>query len=386
MNSCFHRSPSWRLSHWSALLIAGWLLLIDASALASPVRIKDIARVQGQRQHIVVGYGIVTGLAGTGDSAGNRATRQSIANMLAQFNLTVPAEAVTSRNVAAVIVSAALPGFAKPGDAVDVTVTSMGDARSLVGGSLLLAPLKGPDGHIYALAQGSLTVGGYKYDANGNVTQKNHPTAATVPGGAIVEQSPPVDEATSRGVGTFSISLFDADYTTASRVAEAINREIGSAPAKAIDAQGVVVNVPTDYQGRMVELVRRIESLEVATDQRARVVVNERTGTVVSGAFVRIEPVAISYGDLKISVSSETNVSQPIVTGGYNPGLSSVPYTNTRVDVKEQGGAALVTQSGGTVSDLVQALARLKTNTRDVVSILKALKSAGALHAELVVQ
>lgn len=367
-------------------LIGSALALSFANASASPVRIKDIARVQGQRQHSIVGYGIVTGLAGTGDSASNRATRQSIANMLAQFNLSIPPEAVNSRNVAAVIVSASLPAFAKPGDAVDVTVTSLGDARSLVGGNLLLAPLKGPDGHVYALAQGSLTVGGYKYDANGNVTQKNHPTAATVPGGAVVELSPPVGNNAAQGATSFSISLFDSDYTTASRMAEVINREIGASTAAAIDSQGVAVNVPASYQGHMVDLVRRIESLEIVTDQRARVVVNERTGTVVSGAAVRIEPVAISYGDLKISVSSETNVSQPIVVGGFNPGVSSVPYTNTRVDVREQSGAALVTQAGGTVSDLVQALAKLKTNTRDVVSILKALKSAGALHAELVVQ
>lgn len=370
----------------SSAIALGGLLGAAHDATASQVRIKDIARVQGQRQHSIVGYGIVTGLAGTGDSASNRATRQSIANMLAQFNLSVPPEAVTSRNVAAVVVSAALPAFAKPGDAVDVTVTSLGDARSLVGGSLLLAPLKGPDGHTYALAQGALTVGGYKYDANGNVSQKNHPTAATVPGGAIVELSPPVDASATPASASFSISLLDADYTTAGRMADAINREVGSVVAKALDAQGVQVSVPQAYQGRIVDLVRRIETLEISTDQRARVVINERTGTVVSGASVRIEPVAISYGDLKISVASETNVSQPIVLGGYNPNVSSVPYTNTRVDVREQSGAALVTQSGGTVSDLVQALAKLKTNTRDVVSILKALKSAGALHAELVVQ
>jgi len=169
-------------------------------------------------------------------------------------------------------------------------------------------------------------------------------------------------------------------------MADAINRELGPMTAVAVDAQGVEVKVPTAYQSRLVDLLRRIESLELMTDQRARVVVNERTGTVVSGATVRIEPVAISYGDLKISVSTESNVSQPFVSGGINPGVTSVPYSNTRVDVREQSGAALVTQAGGTVADLVQALAKLKTNTRDVVSILKALKSAGALHAELLVQ
>ncbi|MDO9005743.1 MAG: flagellar basal body P-ring protein FlgI [Aquabacterium sp.] len=369
-----------------ALCAAGATAAPNPAASADDVRIKDIARVQGQRQHNIVGYGIVTGLAGTGDSSSNRATRQSIANMLSQFNLSIAPDMVSSRNVAAVMVSAAMPAFAKPGDSVDITVTSMGDARSLVGGNLLLAPLKGPDGKIYALAQGALTVGGYKYDANGNITQKNHPTAATVPGGATVEVSPPMAASVAKNTESFSIALLESDYTTASRVAEAINRELGGVAAAPIDAQSVEVTVPRQYAGRMVELIRRIESLQVSPDQRARVVINERTGTVVSGAAVRISPVAISYGDLKISVVSETAVSQPLVVGWAPSGVSSVPYTNSRIDVQEQAGATLVTNSGGTVSDLVQALAKLKTNTRDVVSILKALKSAGALHAELVVQ
>lgn len=370
------------------IIIAAALLgaLAPLSVTASQVRIKDVARVQGQRQHAIVGYGIVTGLAGTGDSASNRATRQSIANMLAQFDLTLPPEAVNSRNVAAVMVSAQVPAFARPGDTVDVVVTSVGDARSLVGGSLVLAPLKGPDGRVYALAQGGLTVGGYKYDANGNVVQKNHPTAATVPAGAVIEISPPVSPSTDRQSEGFAIALYESDYTTAARMADAINQQLGGGVATPMDAQGVTVNVPKAYRGQLVELIRKIEAIEINTDQRARVVVNERTGTVVAGASVRISPVAISYGDLKISVTSETNVSQPIVVGGYNPGIASVPYTNTRVDVREQNGGTLVTGQGGTVADLVQALARFKTHTRDMVSILKALKAAGALHAELVVQ
>lgn len=365
---------------------AGLMVLCLAAASHASVRIKDIARVQGQRQHSIVGYGIVTGLAGTGDSPGNRSTRQAIANLMAQFSLTVPVDSVNSRNVAAVVVSASLPAFVSPGDTVDVTVTSVGDARSLVGGNLLLAPLKGPDGQIYALAQGALTVGGYKYDANGNVMQKNHPTAAVVPGGATVEVSPPAAASVQSSTREFSIALLESDYTTAGRVADAINQDLGVGAARPVDAQNVAVSVPAQYQGRLVDLVRRIEVLDVRPDQRARVVINERTGTVVAGAGVQIAPVAISYGDLKISVVSDNAVSQPLVIGGFVPGVSSVPYTNTRVDVREQSGAALVTKSGGTVADLVQALARLKTNTRDVVSILKALKAAGSLHAELIVQ
>jgi flagellar P-ring protein FlgI len=374
-----------RTSIVMASLVAA-ALLQGQTAIGAAVRIKDLARIQGQRQHSIVGYGIVTGLAGTGDSASNRATRQSIANMLAQFDLTLPPEAVNSRNVAAVMVTAQLPTFSRQGDALDVTVTSMGDARSLVGGNLLLAPLKGPNGIVYALAQGPLTVGGYKYDANGNVTQKNHPTAAIVPGGAVVELAAPDATSTTRDNKEFSISLYESDYTTAARVAEAINQEIGPATATAQDAQGVSIRVPSAYQGRVVELVKRIENLQVNADQKARVVINERTGTVVAGASVKIEPVAITYGDLKISVVAETTVSQPLVIGGINPGVATLPYTNTRVDVREQSGGALVTGNAGTISDLVNALSRLKTHTRDVVSILKALKAAGALHAELVVQ
>lgn len=374
---------------WTSRIVSGLvglMILAMVSTSHAAVRIKDIARVQGQRQHSIVGYGIVTGLAGTGDSPGNRATRQAISNLMAQFNVGVPVESVNSRNVAAVVVSASLPAFANAGDTVDVTVTSVGDARSLVGGNLLLSPLKGPDGQVYALAQGALTVGGYKYDANGNVMQKNHPTAAVVPGGATVEVPPPTAASVQQGTHEFSIALLESDYTTAGRVADAINAELGASTARPVDAQSVAVNVPVSYQGRLVDLVRRIEVLDVRPDQRARVVINERTGTVVAGAAVQIAPVAISYGDLKISVVSDNAVSQPLVIGGFAPGVSSVPYTNTRVDVREQSGAALVTKTGGTVADLVQALARLKTNTRDVVSILKALKAAGSLHAELIVQ
>ncbi len=374
---------------WTSRIVSGLvglMILAMVSTSHAAVRIKDIARVQGQRQHSIVGYGIVTGLAGTGDSPSNRATRQAISNLMAQFNVGVPVESVNSRNVAAVVVSASLPAFANAGDTVDVTVTSVGDARSLVGGNLLLSPLKGPDGQVYALAQGALTVGGYKYDANGNVMQKNHPTAAVVPGGATVEVPPPTAASVQQGTHEFSIALLESDYTTAGRVADAINAELGASTARPVDAQSVAVNVPVSYQGRLVDLVRRIEVLDVRPDQRARVVINERTGTVVAGAAVQIAPVAISYGDLKISVVSDNAVSQPLVIGGFAPGVSSVPYTNTRVDVREQSGAALVTKTGGTVADLVQALARLKTNTRDVVSILKALKAAGSLHAELIVQ
>jgi len=359
-------------------------LLAFSAVAAGGARIKDIARVQGNRQHALVGYGIVTGLAGTGDTQGNRATKQTLANLLSQFSLSLPPELVTSRNVAVVMVSGNLPNFAKLGDGIDVTVTSLGDAKSLVGGNLLLAPLKAPNGRTYVLAQGALTVGGYRYESNGTVGQKNHPTVATVPGGGIVEVAPPAPDLAE--VTTFAVSLLEADYTNAARVADAINQALGAEFAQARDPDAVSVRVPDAYRGRFVELMRMIESLEIAPDFRARVVVNERTGTVVSGAAVRISAAAISYGELRISIVADNSVSQPALVRDTGSGVRTERVANSRIDLQEQGGATLVTQAGGTIADLVQALAKLRTSARDVVSVLKALKASGAMHAELIVQ
>ena len=218
----------------SCLLIA---VIQQSSAAAGGARIKDIARVQGSRTHALVGYGIVSGLAGTGDSQGNRATRQTLSNLLAQFNLTLPPESITSRNVAVVLVSANLPNFARQGDAVDVTVTSMGDARSLDGGNLLLTPLRGPNNRTYVLAQGALTVGGYRYEANGTVGQKNHPTVGTIPAGGLVEAAPPAPDLGQMEI--FAVSLLEPDYTNAARIADAINVALGPGTAWAHDPDAV---------------------------------------------------------------------------------------------------------------------------------------------------
>jgi flagellar P-ring protein precursor FlgI len=371
----------------AAALLAGLVSAAAHAAADDGARIKDIARVQGSRAHALVGYGIVTGLAGTGDSASNRTTRQTIANLLSQFNLTLPPEAVTSRNAAVVLVSADLPNFARQGDAIDVTVTSLGDARSLVGGSLLLTPMRAPNNRTYVLAQGPLTVGGYRYEANGTIGQKNHPTVATVPGGGIVEVAPPAPAPGE--ADSFSVSLLEPDYTNAARIADAINHALGDGTAKARDPEAVSVTIPPAYRDRFVDLMRVIESLQIAPDFRARVVVNERTGTVVSGANVRIAQTAISYGELRISIVTDNAVSQPFqafITGGVNNAARTQEFSNSRIDLQEQGGATLVTQPGGTIADLLQALGKLHTSARDVVSVLKAVKAAGALNAELIVQ
>lgn len=367
-----------------AVLIVGALCAGTASAMAADaIRVKDLGKLQGWRDNALFGTGIVTGLAGTGDSPSNRTTRQSLANVLSQFNLTITPEQVQSRNVAVVMVSATLPTFAREGDALDVTVSSAGDARSLVGGTLLTTPLKAANGRVYALAQGGLTVGGYRYDANGNVVQKNHPTAGAIPNGATVEVGVRAAMLDERQNVTFVLT--EPDFTTASRVASAINSQLGGGVAKARDASGIEIAVPPSQRDELVGLFTRIENVMVEPDRRAKVVINERTGTVVSGGDVRISKVAISHGDIKIAISNQNTASQPYGVWGGGPDIRTAIVTNTRIDVDEPSGSGFVT-GANTVSDLVQSLSRLKTSTRDVISILRAVKAAGALHGELIVQ
>lgn len=366
----------------AAMLLAG-----SPSAWArdsDSIRVKDLGRMRGWRDNALVGYGVVTGLAGSGDSPTNRTTRQALANVFSQFNLTVAPEQVQSRNVAVVMVTAALPTFAREGDTLDITVTSAGDARSLVGGSLLMTPLKAANGRVYALAQGPLSVGGYRYDANGNVVQKNHPTVGSVPSGATVEVGVTAQIVNADQNVTFVLA--EPDYTTATRIAAAINRQLGSGLAKARDAAGIEIHVPDANREQLVNYLTQIENVMVEPDRRAKVVINERTGTVVSGGDVRISKVAISHGDLKISIATQNTASQPLVIGRGGADVRTAIVTNSRVDVDEQNGPGYLAPNNDTVADLVESLAKLKTNTRDIISILRAIKAAGALHAELVVQ
>lgn len=363
--------------------VLAFAFLAPSFSSAESVRIKDLGRLQGWRENALVGTGIVTGLAGTGDSSGNRAARQVMSNVMSQFNVSIPPEQIQSRNVAVVLVTASLPTFARVGDAVDVTVTSSGDARSLVGGTLLITPLKAVNGKVYALAQGALSVGGYRYDANGNVVQKNHPTAAVVPNGATVEVGVTANMLSAENRVTFVLN--EPDYTTAQRVVDAVNRSWGAQLAVARDASAVEVDVPLEQRAHLVPFVARLETLSVEPDRRAKVVVSERTGTVVTGGDVRIARVAISHGDIKLNITSETEASQPHVNfGPAGPGVRTALVTNTRVEVQETGPGFLA--SGTTVADLVQSLSKMKTPTRDVISILRAVKAAGALHAELIIQ
>jgi flagellar P-ring protein precursor FlgI len=330
-----------------------------------------------------VGYGLVTGLAGTGDSNGNKATRQAIANTLANFDVALPPDQVRSRNAAAVMVFASLPPFANEGDAIDVTVTSLGDARSLTGGVLLMTPLKGPDGRVYALAQGPLSVGGYKYDFNGNVIQKNHPTVGAIPAGGIVEVAPPQGLAAREGALTYVLD--QADSTTAERIAAAVNKTAGREIARPRSAAAVDIQVPPERLSNMTRFVASIENTTVAADHRARVVIDERTGTVVAGGSVQIDKVVIAHGDLKISIATEFSVSQPTMVVQPGPSTRTAVVANSTLTATEPGEATFVPPGHNTVADLIQALAKLKTSTRDVISILRAVKAAGALHADLVI-
>ena len=362
-------------------LMAGLLL---APVQAQSLRIKDIGKMQGWRENALVGYGLVTGLAGTGDSARNKSTRQSIANLMARFDLTIAPEDIQSRNVAVVTMTASLAPFARVGDTLDVSVTSIGDARSLVGGTLLLAPLKGPDGRVYALAQGALAVGGYKYDLNGNVIQKNHPTVGAIPNGGTIEvavSSPIMDAQNS-----VTFVLAQPDYTTANRVALAINAAMGSKMAQVQDASGIEIQVPQARRERLAEFLAALENVQVEPDRRAKVVIDERTGTVVTGGDVRIAKVAIAQGDLKVSIVTENNSAQTLFSRQAGVALNAGAVSQTRVNVDDNNEASFIAANNNTVADLVQALNRIKTNTRDIISILRAVKAAGALHAELIVQ
>ncbi|WP_332826883.1 flagellar basal body P-ring protein FlgI [Ramlibacter sp.] len=364
------------------LAVLLWSMAWTCAAKEAPMRVKELGKVQGWRDNILVGTGIVTGLAGTGDSAANRTTRQALSNVLSQFSLSVPPEQVNSRNVAVVMVSAALPAFAREGDTLDVTVASSGDARSLLGGNLLLTALRAPNGRVYALAQGALSIGGHRYDANGNVVQKNHPTAGAIPNGATVEVGMAGVQVAPSQV-TFVLN--EPDYTTATRIVAAIHAQVAPGIARARDASGIDIDVPAELRQETVAFLSRVENVSVEPDRRARVVINERTGTVVTGGDVRISRVAVSHGDLKISIASQNSVSQPAFVGVAGRGVTTAMVTNTQIDVEEPSGVAYLA-AAGTVSDLVQSLARMKTSTRDIISILRAIKAAGALHGELVVQ
>lgn len=332
---------------------------------------------------MLVGYGLVTGLSGSGDSSRSKATQQALANLLSQFELTVTQEEIQSRNVAIVMLSASLPPIANVGDKLDVNVSSMGDARSLAGGTLLMSPLKGPDKSIYALAQGPVSLGGYRFEANGNSAQKNHPTSALIPNGATVEVA--VTANITGEDGNIVFVLREADASTAQRVAEAINATFNSVIASSVDPSKVVIN-PLNRIGGNGAFFSKLEAIRIRPDWQARIVINERTGTVVAGADVRISSVSISHGGIRVEVSSENSVSQPSNIGIAGGGLQTLAYSNSKLSVKEDPYDMSTRFNSSTVADLMQGLSKLRVSTRDKIAILQAIKAAGSLHADLIIQ
>jgi flagellar P-ring protein precursor FlgI len=356
-----------------------------SAATERSVRIKDLARLASLEEQSIVGYGVVTGLAGTGDSTRNSATMQSIKNMLMRFGLNVSTEDIRSRNAAAVMVTATLSPYSQTGDKIDVNVTSLGDARSLVGGTLMMTPLALPNREIYALAQGPLSVGGYSYDLNGNLIQQNHPTAAHIPDGAKVNRD--IESVLAEG-GSVEYKLFDPDFETANRIVDALNKQFGEV-AIAANAAKIEIQVPKEQQAHLVRFLTLVEKTKVVPDSRARVIVNERTGTVVSGGDVVISPITISHGNLNVAISTEYSVSQPfnnsiVVDSSVNATTQVVPKTT--IDVVEQKPMTLSLPEGAKVVDLVSALNKVRATSRDTITILQSIKRAGALHAELVIQ
>ncbi len=376
----------------SALLLGCLLLAAAPSFAAQPrapqddqVRLKDLGRFLGWRENALVGYGLVTGLAGSGDSPRSAATRQALSNVLSRLGANVPAPDLQSRNVAAVIVIATLPPSAHVGDRLDVTVTSIGDARSLAGGTLLMTPLLGPDQHDYALAQGSLVVGGYNFQDNAslNLRQKNYPTSGTISGGATVEA--PVAANVVGADGRLTFILKNPDYTTAQRIADALNAAQGADTAHVQGPDAVLIRGSASGE-EVSRLIAAVENLRISPDQVARVVVDERSGTVVAGGAVRISSVVVAQGDIKVSVTVDNQASQPIVYGGIAPGTQSLIVTNSKLEVSDASNDAVVSFPNTTVADLVGALARAKISTRNTIAILQAIKAAGALHADIIVQ
>jgi flagellar P-ring protein precursor FlgI len=361
-----------------SFLFAAALLLLAGTMQAA--RIKDLIQIEGNRDNQLVGYGLVVGLAGDGDSNAIT-TLRTIGNALQRYGLTVSADQIKTKNAAAVMVTADIGAFLKSGSRIDVTVASLGDAKSLQGGVLLQTPLVGADGRVYAVAQGAVAVGGFIGGAGGPggaTVQKNHPTVGLISNGAIVEREIPAKVSND---GVFTLQLQAPDFTSASRMAKAINSYYPDM-ASAHDAATVTVKLPSAYVGREVMFLADLGSIEVTPDTPARIVINERTGTIVATSTVRISQVAISHGSLTITVSQNLAVSQP--NSFNNSGQTTVTPT-TQTGVTETKGRFIVFNDAPTVDRLAAALNALGVSTREMMSIFQTLKRSGALQAELVI-
>ncbi|MBC8003407.1 MAG: flagellar basal body P-ring protein FlgI [Opitutaceae bacterium] len=357
------------------------LLLAGPSGWATGARVKDLAMVAGARDNQLVGYGLVVGIAGDGDK-NPVYTLQTIANLLQRYGINVPPISLSSKNVAAVMVTADIPAFRKPGSRIDINVASMGDAKTLQGGVLIQTPLFGADGKVYATAQGALAIGGFSAGtegAGGASIQKNVPTVGLVSGGALVEREIPTEIVRDNQV---DLLLREPDFTTAARMAAAINDQFTNS-SHAIDSTTIRVKMPEGAEGYPVDFIARLEMVEVETDVPARIIINERTGTIVATARIQISSCAVSHGNITIGIASTLNVSQP--NAFSNRGRTAVtPSTDTKV--KEQKSSLIPLPDLPTVEKVAASLNSLGVTPRDMMSIFQAMKQAGALQAELIMR
>ncbi len=351
------------------------IMLMFAINTPAAVKLRDIASIEGIRDNQLLGYGLVVGLNGTGDKDQTKFTTQSLVNMLERLGITVDLSQVKVKNVAAVMVTAKLPPFAKSGQPIDITISSMGDAKSLEGGTLLLTPLSGPDGQIYAVAQGPVSVGGLNASAGGASVTKNHPTAGRIPNGAIVEREIPFEMSKSQ------FDLYFNNYSLGDLVnaKTAINNFMGMEIATISSPTNINVTVPGDFAANFYDFMHTVMNLEIQPEPTAKVVMDERTGTIVIGSDVRISTVAVAHGNLTVTITNQVEISQPLP---FSAGQTAVA-NNPNVEVAEDKSKLMIVPEGVTVSDLVKALNAIGVTPRDLISILQAIKSAGALHANL---
>ena len=374
------RRPSGIGPRMISVAVLGLMLLwLWPAAAQAQTRIKDIANFEGIRDNLLVGYGLVVGLDGTGDDLGSAVfTRESLIGMLQRMGVNARDDSLDTDNVAAVMVTADLPPFSRQGTRIDVTVSAIGDSDSLFGGMLLVTPLLGADGEVYAVSQGPVAVAGFSAQGNGQSVTKGTPTNGRISNGAIIEREIGFD---LQQLERINVTLRNPDLTTARYVADAINGLIGGNAAKHTDPSTIVVEIPPKYQGNTVALLTDIEQLRVRTDQIARVVIDERSGVIVMGENVRISTVAIAQGNLTISITETPQVSQP---GAFSSTGTTEVVDRTDIEIDESAGNRLaILETGASLKEVVNGLNALGIGPRDMISILQAIKAAGALQADI---
>ena len=361
---------------WLKFTLALLALPLGLPGSLEAARLKDLVTIEGVRENMLIGYGLVVGLNGTGDRQQTVFSTQSLANLLQKMGVNVSPTALRVKNVAAVVTTATLPAFAQPGTRLDVVVSSIGDASNLQGGTLLLTSLKAANGEVYVVAQGPLSIGGFSAGAGGTSVQVNHPTVGRIPDGGLVERAAPSIGPSPEG---FRLQLRRPDFMTSARITTVLNDTFPEGEARAENAAAIVVKMPPAYWQRPVEFIAQIDTLEVETDRRAKVVLNERTGTVVIGSEVRIAPVAILHGNLTVQIVTDYLVSQP---APFSQG-ETIVTPQVGVTVQEEQAREVSIKEGATVEDLIKALMAIGSTPRDIIAIMQSVAVAGALEADL---